>query len=549
MDNDVVSEKPVPASTPAGAEAHPFIFEPPEPPEPPDEPQEAEESGTFSGVHDVQKSVDYWFEREVNEIEREADRLASDWADENLPTLTESGAEVLPPEQMLESRCGELWQRWPTRSEVKTQDAIDASAAEISARLGLARGAVLELQVTNEQLRDSEQKIEDIRQQMATNPGPVRYKSYMTPRSATLFATLLVTVEFIANQPVFRIIWPISAEVDSAMKDYIARAAQSGWSAGIKTAALEVLSYVEGTVLALVVVGLLYVLSKNLGKALRPLYAMRAADYPFASRSIESLHRQKRFLVWSCGIGTVAVLGFLYSSRGSASELVTRRIDSVEKQLRALGAREDSLLIQGEMPSESDDLRKGTLQATISQLEEVQFFADTIESNNNGILILNISLVCCALIVGYMSDEHDISDTMGEHPDMPRLKEKCVTLRESTLRRSVEARDQIARGELASQRLQSLLRARPLATNEAKRRRLESIIPRWRSTNARIRGLHPESIASFRRATVLDLPPLPLALDLVRPEGVDALVAELRTLAAAVYSGSAPLARSEPVAA
>src|SRR5690606_28329129 len=38
-----------------------------------------------SGVHSITKKTNYWFEREVGQIEREAERLAIQWAEKGLP--------------------------------------------------------------------------------------------------------------------------------------------------------------------------------------------------------------------------------------------------------------------------------------------------------------------------------------------------------------------------------------------------------------------------------------------------------------------------------
>jgi hypothetical protein len=494
------------------------------------------ELGSFSGVHDVQKTVDHWFEREVHEIEKEADRYAVAWAQENLPTLTDDTQNVLPPEAVLMKRAGELWQRWPERIQVKMQDAIDAGAAELRGCISAARAAIAETKLVRAQLRDAESKIEDIRAEMARTQGPVRYGRFLSLPSTILLSVLLVVVEFIANQPVFRLIWPMQPELASTLSESANRvAAQGGLLSGARIALVQTLGFFEASVLAFAVVILLFVLAKSLGTALRPLVALKPDDYPFASRSIKSLHRQKALAGIFCLAGTIAVVSFLFAARQGASGLVQGRLDVASRQLGGIQAHADSLERTGEPVPSTLAMALGAAQAEVERLTHDRDFAVTVKAENGSILVLNVSLVCFALVVGFMGAARDISDTMGEHPDLPRLKEKCSRLAEQLIRHAVVAREQVTRGELAIGRVNSLLRSRPLATLDAKRQRLESIIPRWRAANAQLRGIQPESITAFRRSAAVDLPIIPSNIVLTRPEGFEGAATVLEEISAVLY--------------
>lgn len=497
--------------------------------------EESSENGGFSGVHDVMKSVDYWFEREADSIEKQADAYARSWADENMPTLTQARAQALEPEQVLSSMSGALWRRWPERIQVKMQDAIDAAAAELGSRTSAVRGTLLELRVTNEQLRDAEGKVEEIRRLTEANRGPVRYARYFSAWVSWTLAILLVVVEFVANQPVFRLIWPMQSAVAAKLADRMESIDTDAWYSGILVALLETSSYVEASMLALLVVLLLYVLAKSIGVAVRAIAALRPADYPFASRSIESLHRQKKVLGAAAVLGTVCILAFLFISRGSADQIVTARVDQSRLQVQNFQRKADSVVSVGGTPSASDAVAANDARFTLERLENDQAFARTIAANNIGIFILNLSLVSFAFVVGFMSDERDLSDTMGEHPDLKPLKEKCVRLREQLLRRASEAREEARQADAAIGRLNSLLRARLLGTIDAKRERLMSIVPSWRAANAQLRGIDPSSIASFRVPAILELPQIDVSVRLVKPDGFDENVAELRAIRDDIY--------------
>lgn len=495
-----------------------------------------DDTSTFSGVHDITKSVDVWFAIEVSQIEKEADAYAEQWAHENLPTLSEVNEELLSPEKVLLKRCGELWQRWPRRIHTKFQDAIDGCAEDLGKAVSGARAAIVEMKLARTQIGEAEDRMEDIRAETAANQGPVRYSAYISKWWAQSLAVLLIAVEFIANQPVFRVIWPINADVEAELAGILEDAAAGGWLAGPKIAFFDAVSHFEASMLALVVVVLLYILAKSLGTSLRPIVALRPSDYPFASRSIVSLHRQKWVMFGISVLGTIAVLWFLFASRGSASNLVEERLKAATAAVDRIAAENAARSASGEILGSDRALLLEDATANQSRLEHALGFAQTIEANNFTILVLNFSLVCFALVLGFMSDTRDIADTMGEHPELRGLKERVARLTESLVRQSAVAHDQLLRGDRAIARLNSLLRSDPLSTIEAKRSRLESIIPRWRARNALLRGLDPTSIAAFRRDVPLTLDVPDEAIALVKPDGFDANASELRTLGGTLYS-------------
>ncbi|MBA3852997.1 MAG: hypothetical protein C0503_01200 [Gemmatimonas sp.] len=508
-----------------------------------------EGTSTFSGVHDITKSVDVWFAIEVSQIEKEADAYAEQWAHENLPTLAEVNEELLSPEKVLLKRCGELWQRWPRRIHTKFQDAIDGCAEELGKAVSGARASITEMRLARTQIREAEERMEDIRAETAANQGPVRYNAYIAKWWAHFLAFMLITVEFIANQPVFRVIWPINADVEAELSGILQDVAAGGPLAGPKIALIDAISHFEASMLALVVVVLLYILAKSLGTSLRPIVALKPVDYPFASRSIASLHRQKWVMFGIALLGTFAVIWFLYASRGSASSLVAERLKAATAAVERINTENAARSARGEILGSDRALLLEEATANQSRLENTLGFAQTIEANNFTILVLNLSLVCFALVLGFMSDSRDIADTMGEHPELRGLKERVARLTESLVRQSALAHDHLMKGDRAIARLNSLLRSDPLSTLEAKRSRLESIIPRWRARNAVLRGLDPTSIAAFRRDVPLILPTPGNDTDLVKPDGFDSNVSELRSLGGTLYSVDRELDTQRLVAA
>ena len=80
------------------------------------------------GVHAVTRNTDYWFEREIGVIERDARVAAEQWAARGLPRHDVPRTEPLEPEQVLTARCAQLFRDWQRRVRTKMQDAIEAAS-------------------------------------------------------------------------------------------------------------------------------------------------------------------------------------------------------------------------------------------------------------------------------------------------------------------------------------------------------------------------------------------------------------------------------------
>lgn len=489
----------------------------------------------YAGVHNVLKRVDVWFEIEAAGVEKQAAEYAERWAVANLPTPGDKTEEPIDPEKVLAKRAGELWQGWAHRVRVKLQDSLDSAADDMSRHVASARTALTEYRIAREALGETERKIEDIKRVVAEERPRISYAKLLPEWAFWLLAVALVSVEFVANQPVFRIVWPMPANVSNAIAETVEDTLASGRWAGLRYTLLELVSYVEASLLALVVVILLFVLGKELGSACRPLLALRSDDYPYAKRSIEALHRQKMLLAAVSALGTAAILFFLWSARATAPDVAGERLaatvareQSVTAELNAAQANGDLSLIT------SVQTRLLDIGAERIQQEEVHAFARSIGKNSIGILVLNLSFVCCAFVVGFMSDSRDLTESVGEHPDLPGLRDKCHRMRADARRLADAAKEQTRLGELAGARVRSLLRTRPMSSQEAKRARLESVIPAWRAENARLRRLDPSMIAAFRFKPDLHLPSLDETLALAEPEQFADTQSALRTVAAEV---------------
>ena len=479
------------------------------------------DNGDYTGVHKILTNVDYWFNVELNQIDKEANRYANEWALQNIPGLTERRDELLPPEKDLVSRCESLWKQWPHRMKVKVQEAIDRGGDELAKAVSEGRAAVTEAKVAGDELQDAEKKIEEIRRATERETPKVQYMAFMRKPLWVFLTVVLVCVEFVANQPVFRIIWPMSRMVQRSADEAMEGAATNGVWAGLSLTGTEIMMHVEATVLALAVVIMLFVLAKELGVALRALTALRPEDHPFSASSIRTLHRQKWLVSIVTGLSVLFIVGFLFMARSKATNVVESRLVGARALTKAVEAGLDSVQVAG--PSRADEIliyagRLTEAREDVERKSELLAFARTVQDNNLGILILNFAFVGAALIVGFLGDARDMTETRGEHPDLPHLKTKCLSCRERLRRFTDQARDAVRQGDGAISRVNSLLRSKPLATLEAKRSRLLAMIPRWRGENARLRGLDPSHILAFQQPIALELGDIEESVILTPPE-------------------------------
>src|SRR5437667_12642905 len=76
------------------------------------------------GVHAITRKTDYWFNRELYQLEQEAKHLAADWAEKGLPRHDVPRPGVFEPEQVLAMKSLELFRQRRRRVRGKLQGQI-----------------------------------------------------------------------------------------------------------------------------------------------------------------------------------------------------------------------------------------------------------------------------------------------------------------------------------------------------------------------------------------------------------------------------------------
>jgi len=481
-------------------------------------------------VHRITKRTNYWFEREVHVIERNAEQWAKEWAERGLPRHDVPRTEALQPEQVLAKLCGQLFRDWQLRVRTKMQDAIAETGRVLGEHIATLRARISRLETIRLELTEREQRIEKLRRETEKDERPVKYGKMIPGWGFWLGAFALGCVEFMANFPVFRLLLPMNSALAKVAGSIADNVNDSSLGAGGHLLLMEWATHIEAVIVAMVAVVVLVVLGKFAGRAARAWFALDPQDHAAASMTIRAHRREFAVKGGLSFAGLLCVLGFLFASRGGIAELTAERVKQDRSAVEASEARLKSIPAesQSEIIAESQKLMQ--LRDALAQHEEDNRYAATVQTNNWPILFLNLALVITAAVLGYAAAQADLGEKRGEHPDLVKLREKCVELQGQQLAVDHEARAAAGQAHMAVSRVGHLLNAHPLRGWESKVQRLMSVVPRFRGENARLRGLDPANIKAFDTPPELDLPPVNEQLELVEPAEFRRLRDELQEL-------------------
>jgi len=293
----------------------------------------------------------------------------------------------------------------------------------------------------------------------------------------------------------------------------------------------EMLMHFEATVVALVAVIVLVLLGKTLGGSIRPLMAFREDEHPLAAQTIRAHRRQYATLAVASLAGLGFVLSFLFLSRRDIAQTAADRVSSDGVALQAAVADQRTISDKGKLAASMR--RVSSIQKTLQQHEDDAAYARTVQRNNMPILYLNLGLVLCAIVLGFSYKSEDLGDKRGEHPAIAPLQARLSARERESWDTAAATRAAAGNAHAGISRVHHLLSARPLAGRQAKVRRLESVIPRFRGENARLRGLDPANIRAFDERPLLDVPEIDEQATCRTPEEFARLQGELDELRAA----------------
>ncbi len=465
----------------------------------------SDDDGPSGVVYTITKKTDFWFDREVFVIERDAKKEAADWAAQGLPRHDLQRVDPLEIELVLAGRCTELFRGWVGRVRTKMRDAINSEVENIGRDTSQLESAIDRLGELRDTGRRTDEEITYLAKKEHDEHPPIGFEPLVTNRFFfPLLAILLVAVEFFANFPLFRLLLPLHSALAAAAKEAVLDVGDQ-WYAGLALWWKMSAWHVEAFVVALAVVVVLVVFGKAVGSSTRLLTAIHAKDHPLAGGSIGSARKQAWMVVAVCVLGASMVITALYRARSQVVVVAQDRVETTARNLDSLRAQSKlagSNLAQVSMLTQSIRDQERTLEVH----RDDYGYAQTVHRNNMAILLLNIGLVLAAGLVGFLSSKFKLAHQFGADPRIAELREKRTQL-------DRDVREQLATGyqsvSLANSgigRAEHLIRSSPLDQWPAKARRLSGVIPMFRADNARLRGLDSASILAFRQPPPLELP-------------------------------------------
>ena len=295
-------------------------------------------------------------------------------------------------------------------------------------------------------------------------------------------------VEFFANAPVFSSLLPRDPLTERQIR--LLSETSEGWLAGTERVFAQIFLKPDAAFLAAGVIVFLMVLAHFFGHSLRELvihWDRNARKDRVASRSpLESAVP----LVLT-GVGLALTLGVLFESRvmlGSVGEeRFEQDIAQVEELRREAGwVRADGDLLQAnQLENRATDLEEAA--------EELREYSTSMARMSFPILLLNLTLVLCAVAAAYF------------HKQDARLEEFNEDVFEEDRGILVKQAEDTANevNTLLAEILRDVRRLRSTARGEDEEWKsvipqVEAVISLYRSENARARGLDSHRIAAFR---------------------------------------------------
>jgi preprotein translocase subunit SecG len=480
-----------------------------------------------NGVHAITKKTDYWFNRELYDLEQEAKHLAAEWAEKGLPRHDVARVGVLEPEQVLGMKCLELFRQWHRRVRVKMQDHIQSASASLNRLIGDSRAEINALDATASERKSTSAQIESLQQFKESDPPRVGYdRIFKSSIGFWIFAIILAMAEFTANFPVFRLLLPMDSTLVQLASTLGEAAEAHTWLAGPLVLFQDILLHFEAFLVALIAVVILVLLGKTSGSSLRSIIAFRASESPMAATTIKA-HRRQHVTIFVIGLfGIVSVLSFMYFSRAQIAATAQSRVraDSVSLK-QALLQQQEAGSDLAKAPAAMQRVNDAT--RTLRQHLDDAAYAETVQRINNAIVWLNIGLVLAAMTLGFVYKKEDLTDRQGEHPSLKPLRKKLQELEREALSHARAGRIAMSAAAAELGRINHLLESHPLRDWQGKQDRLQSVILQFRGENARLRGLDPANVIAFAQPSRIVFPDLNENEEMRRPVELDSLLQDL----------------------
>ncbi len=457
---------------------------------------------------------------EVMRLRDEARRVARADAANGVPAPnTEGPAES---EIELKNRCVSVYERWYSRERKKLNLEMGEREERIAETLGRAEIGIDRFhRLTNELIRLRARfamRKKEITEEL-TAEGEERGRGIPT-RVYIGALVFLGLVEFFANAPVFGSLLPRDPLTETQIR--LLTETATGWFAGAERVAAHIIFRPDAALLAAGVITFLCVLGHFFGHSLRDLVMQgerKERRHTLHSRSV----KENVVPIVLAAVGLVLTLGVLYEARVQLGEVGAERYLNDMAQVEELRRQSGWLRVDGEilqanqLTNQADDL-----EAAATELRE---YSMSMARMNFPIMLLNMTLVLCAISAAYFHRRDAIREQFNESPfederaGLIENGEECASQTSQLLTDVVK--DLRALKTYVVQGLAEESRAMA--------HQLESVLTTYRAENARARGMDSRSIVAFKSSVNLgvDFSPNAESLSLRDPEDYEAERAEL----------------------
>src|SRR2546423_4110554 len=480
-----------------------------------------------NGVHAITRKTDYWFNRELYQLEQEAKHVAAQWAEKGLPRHDVPRSGVFEPEQVLAMKSLELFRQWRRRVRVKMQDQIQNASATLNRLIGVSRAEVNALETNVNERTHTRTQIESFRQFKEPEGVRVGYDRILKSSFAFwAFAVILTIAEFTANFPVFRLLLPMNSTLVTLAATLGEAAETHTWLAGPLVLLEDILLHFEAFLVALIAVVILVFLGKTTGASIRSIVSFSANDHPMAATTIRAHQRQHTVIFVAGLMGIASVLAFMFYTRAQIAETAQSRVQSDSVAVRqAIADQQAAGIDLTKIAATTQRVTDAT--RTLQQHLDDAAYAQTVQRINDAIVLRNIGLVLAAMTLGFVYKREDLTDRQGEHPSIKPLRKRLQVLEREALGHAHAARVAMSSAATEAGRINHLLESHPLRDWQAKQDRLQSVIVQFRGENARVRGLDPANVIAFAQPSRIVFPEVDGNEELRRPTAVDRLLQDL----------------------
>lgn len=461
----------------------------------PAEGREAERAG--AGESGPLSPFSETLEDDVVRLREEARRSARSDAEAGVPSPDGDPEAIPESERSLRERCRALFERWKNRELARFRGKLAEAEERVAERLTEAGLAIDRYERLASELRRLRVRMairrDEVKRELEGQADAARGLSTRVYVGALVF---LGSVEFFANAPVFSSLLPRDPLTEHQIQ--LVKETSEGWLAGAERVLAQILLRPDAALLAAGVVTFLCVLAHFFGHSLRELIIKR--DREVRREAVSSRTSMENVVpMLLTGLGLLLVLGVLYEARVTLGQVGERRFQQDMTQVEELRRQADWLRADGDLLEANQRTnRADDLEEAATDLRE---YAASMSRMSFPILLLNLTLVLCAISAAYFHKTDYRPETFSDRP----FEEERHALIEQAEGAAEKVSRLLADAVRGIRELRNLASSRPLAEWRSVRYQLESVISVYRSENGRVRGVDPSTIPAFRNPTSLEV--------------------------------------------